>query len=393
MKAAAPLLAALLATSCATFSPPPAARDCGPPRFPYQEGWLGGDAAYSVMLGRDRVLWLFGDSFVGAPAATDRVDSAFIHNSVAVASCGRDQRWQFDYTWGERADGTPRAFLAPEAGDRYWWLFDGFLHKGALYLALLVVEPVPPRGAFQLPFRFAGVQLARIANPSDPAEDWRPEILPLSDGSEAMPASAIHVGDDHVYLFTFLQREPTRSPRGLARLPLAALDGDATALPGLLEYLARDGAWKPGLVAEDARILMDDDATEMSVHFDPTAGRWLAIYSRTVPDPKTSAPSDVVHLRSAEALEGPWSESTPLYRIPELDARYPEGDPNTFCYAAKAHPSLARSGRLLFTYVCNLYTPLGGDSWAILGRLAQQMRLYRPYAVSVPFPALPTPPR
>lgn len=27
------------------------------------EGWIGGDGAYSVPLGKDRVLWLFGNAF------------------------------------------------------------------------------------------------------------------------------------------------------------------------------------------------------------------------------------------------------------------------------------------------------------------------------------------
>ena len=35
--------------------------------------WLGADAAFSVDLGRGRVLWLFGDSFVASKSAETRV--------------------------------------------------------------------------------------------------------------------------------------------------------------------------------------------------------------------------------------------------------------------------------------------------------------------------------
>ena len=58
------------------------------PSFPYKDGWLGGDAAYSVRLGDGRSLWLFGDTFVGKPGASDRKGAAMIANSVALSTCG-----------------------------------------------------------------------------------------------------------------------------------------------------------------------------------------------------------------------------------------------------------------------------------------------------------------
>src|SRR5690606_20414884 len=61
------LLAALAAGApgCATL--PGFAADAQQacwPRFPYRDGWLGGDGAWSVPLSRTRSLWLFGDTFV-----------------------------------------------------------------------------------------------------------------------------------------------------------------------------------------------------------------------------------------------------------------------------------------------------------------------------------------
>ncbi|HEU4418198.1 MAG TPA: hypothetical protein VFT55_04625, partial [Planctomycetota bacterium] len=51
--------------------------------------WLGGDAAYSVDLGGDRILWLFGDSFVATGDRSDRTASVMVRNTVAVQR-GRD---------------------------------------------------------------------------------------------------------------------------------------------------------------------------------------------------------------------------------------------------------------------------------------------------------------
>ena len=63
----AALLLAL--ASCASLSTPGESQRCGPPDFPYSEGWLGGDAAYSIAIDPGTTLWLFGDSFVTSAAA------------------------------------------------------------------------------------------------------------------------------------------------------------------------------------------------------------------------------------------------------------------------------------------------------------------------------------
>jgi hypothetical protein len=132
---------------------------------------------------------------------------------------------------------------------------------------------------------------------------------------------------------------------------------------------------------------MADNATEMSVRRDPESGRWIAVYN--YPDvpgafPKVP-PSDAVYVRTAERLEGPWSERELIFRIPELTPTR-GGDPHTGCYAAKEHPQFSLPGSLTFTYVCNLFGGKQEDPFAILERLKHQMDLYRPVAVSVTLP-------
>ena len=79
----------LLATlSCAGFDA--AAPPTCTPHFPYANGWLGGDAAYSIPIGGTRSVWLFGDTFVGEPGGLNRQGSEFIHNSIAVSLLGLD---------------------------------------------------------------------------------------------------------------------------------------------------------------------------------------------------------------------------------------------------------------------------------------------------------------
>jgi hypothetical protein len=361
---------------------------CGP-AFPYQAGWLGGDAAYSVPLPDGESLWLFGDSFVAANEQPDRLGAAFIHNSIAVSRCDPNGQWQIDYAWGHGSDGKPRAFLEREQSNGWWWLFDGFMHDERLYLGLLEVEKIPPQGTLQMPFAFTGVQLGRIANPRDPPQDWQVEVIALASQPSLprlLPASSLVVSGEYLYLFSFIDHSDGRHPRGLARVPLRALDGRSFDLSEDIEMLATDGSWRVGLDARDVRVLMDDTATEMSVRFHAGLGRWLAIYN--YPDvgdrfPEES-PSDAVWIRSAPKIAGPWSERQLLYRIPELaasDAR--SRDPNTGCYAAKEHPQYATERRITFTYVCNLFTGPDQDPMAVLRRLQRDMRLYRPIPVTL----------
>jgi len=360
---------------------------CGPPAFPYEGGWLGGDAAYSVPLDFGRSLWLFGDTFVGKNQQTTRAGAFLVHNSIAISECPAGGRWKIDYHWTRAEAGqSPRAFFDPGDPSHYWWPFDGFVHEGVLFVGLLSVEPSPPRGPLALPFRFSGMQLARIENPEAPPSAWRSEIIALSSSRVAFPGAAMVIDGDHLYLFAFLDRDDTHYPRILTRLPLAALGNGAKTLPEQFETLTRDGSWQPGLVPEAAQILMEDNASEMSVHFHPALGKWVAVYS--YPDLRPgfpqAPPADDLWLRTADALAGPWSQRVSIYRVPELStsSSVPR-DPNTFCYAGKEHPQFARAGTLFVTYVCNLFTPKGQDPYVVLGRLLDRMDLYRPQPVSI----------
>jgi hypothetical protein len=357
------------------------------PRFPYQQGWLGGDGAYSVPLSPTRSLWLFGDTFVGDPDQTDRVGAKLVHNSVAVSTCRAGERFALDYVWGHGEDGEPRAFLEhTESG--WWWLFGGFVHEGSLYVGLLEVESAAPRGPLGLPFRFTGTALARIDAPETDPRSWRPVLLPLSRSDHALPVGTLVSHGEYLYLFTFLDPGDFRTRRVLTRLPLARLAGGGDLEPAL-ETLHEDGVWRAGFSPEQAKVLMEDPATEMSVEYHAELGRWIALYN--YPDlrgdfPETP-PADGVYLRSAERLEGPWSERTLVFRIPEL-ALEPgaETDPNIGCYAAKEHPAFSPPGGLTFTYVCNLFTGAGQDPYAILSRLQRRMDLYLPLAATITLP-------
>ena len=376
------------------------------PRFPDAAGWFGGDAAYSVPLANEKSgrgdptsLWLFGDSFVERPEAAEGRVYPVVHNTIGLSVCGSGGKWTLKTIWRGRGEASPSAFFMPDPNAEwvreaftesgrvpYYWLFDGFVAHDTLFVGLLRVVHSEPRGAFNLPFRLAGMDLARIENPHDPPERWRIQLSSLSDDPVAFPGSSFVVAEDHLYAFAFYDRGDGRSPRALTRLPLHQLRRWQPDLSGYLETLVPGRHWEDGFQPDRATILMADDATEMSVHFDPSIERWLAVYT-TPRAPNLHADPSTILIRSAPALEGPWSQPSILYTIPETvpDANG-QIDPNLFCYAAKAHPQFAPPGSLLVTYVCNLFARNESEIVPILERLAKSPKLYRAKAVSLPIP-------
>ena len=384
------------------------------PRFPDGNGWHGGDAAYSVPLPIDegRVsLWLFGDSFVDRPEHIGKRSYPFIHNSIGLSLCEAGGRWRLDTFWQHDETGEPRAFFIPddqaewvrrateETGRApYYWPFDGFVANDALFVGLLRVVPSAPRGRFNLPFRLIGMDLARIENFRDPPSAWQIRISTLSRNREAFPGSSFVARRTHIEAFAFFDRADGRAPRMLARIPLQPLDRWRPDLSKELEYLARDSHWKKGFRPGDALILMDDAASEMSVHFDLRTKEWIAVYSRLAgPDPSPESaheafkaapdPSGYIWFRRARALSGPWSPPEKLFAIPEMHPTPPERvDENLFCYAGKAHPQFSSQRRLVLTYVCNLFARQPAETESVLQRLSENPTLYRVRAVTVPFP-------
>ena len=378
------------------------------PEFPDQKGWYGADAAFSVPLPIDegRVsLWLFGDTFVARPDSSKGRAYPFVHNSIGISHCLRGGEWKLETYWRRTSSADelqPRAFFVPPAdatwvreaqqasgASPYYWLFDGFIAHDTLFVGLLRVVESPPRGPFNLPFRLAGMDLARIENFRDAPKDWRIKISTLSNNILAFPGSAFVKSRSHLYAFAFFDRGDGLSPRMLSRLDLDSLAQWQPDLSGQFETWAKDGRWIEGFAPLDAMIVMDDDTTEMSVHFDPEKSTWLAVYTDPARD-RTGGGRGYVRLRHSERLTGPWSKAQEVLSIPETTTN--RRDESLFCYAGKSHPQFARSGELLITYVCNLIAPDSTDAVgfaetiAILERLTVDLEIYRPRAVSVELP-------
>ena len=89
----------------------------------------------------------------------------------------------------------------------------------------------------------------------------------------------------------------------------------------------RDGRWESDF--RTATRLVRGMASECSVTYLPEFKRYVLVYTE-------GGLSARILARTAAAPWGPWSDAAEIYRCPEAT-----WDKRIFCYAAKAHPSLA----------------------------------------------------
>ena len=302
--------------------------------------WLGGDAAISVPLSKDRILWLFGDSFVDPAAPYDRREAAFAHNTVAVQQGADPRRAAMRFAWGT-ASGAPASFF-PDDGADWFWPGDGTMLPGgklAIFLhRVTATEAGPPLG-----FRTAGYALVLVDNPADDPSRWRQRRI---DGPalpfDALPGAAIlRDGAEFVVL-------ATRSGDGqaglLVRWPAVALaNGD---LGGGLWWAGEARGWLAAAAIGPAgpAMVIDAAGAESSLHRD-ACGRIVHVTSRGF------GATDIV-LRLARDAQGPWSPPETLARPADSAGK------GAFVYAGRAHPEQAGPGlALTLTYVANSFRP------------------------------------
>jgi hypothetical protein len=324
----------------------------------------------------------------------------FVHNTIGISHCTSTGEWDLVTYWRRGRGASPGAYFNPDANvewvreareesgeSAYYWLFDGFVAHDVLFVGLLRVIPSEPRGPFNLPFRLAGMDLAGIENFRDHPDDWEIQISTLSNNTSAFPGSAFVVADSHLYAYAFFDRGDGPTPRMLSRLDLAALIEWQSDLSGNFETWSTDEAWIPGFIPSQAMILMADNSSEMSVHFDAARGRWIAVYVDPKPGTSTTSGLSIV-FRTAKELVGPWSSPRGLFVIPEMDpSRSPEGiSGNLFCYAGKAHPQFSKRDSLVISYVCNFFATSEQDAFLVLEELLSSPEIYRPRAFRIEHP-------
>jgi hypothetical protein len=290
--------------------------------------WIGGDGAYTVDLGGDRVLWLFGDSFVATTRERTRKRSVMVRNSVAVQT-GRDPSSAYLQFYWRSEDGAPRSFFADD-GETYYWPEHGVRIGSSL---VLFFERMVTTGKGTFDFQATAWTATVIENPDDEPSAWkmRAASLPPPNGLIAGEAVVLFEGQAYVY-----------ATKGDAHdVYVARIDPAKLAAGDLRELAWWDGEKYGG----EPEAVIRDGAPEMSIHLQ--GGRLLCTQSE-------GFGSTTLALRTSARPEGPWSAPRSFFRPPESFAK------GAFVYAGKGHPELVGAD-LIVTYVPSSFADLADE--------------------------------
>ncbi len=305
--------------------------------------WLGGDGAYSIELDDDRVLWLFGDSFIATSDALSRGEAEMVRNSIAVQR-GRDPRTAtMRFQWGVDPDGSPASFFAERADTWHWPGHGARLDDGSVVVFLSVLRASDAG----LGFTAAGYRVAILGETNG---TWQVDTIDAPTiPFDAVPGAA--VVRDAGYLVTVAPRFDGDHDAYLARfremdLSRGVAEPEWWEGERWIEQSALRGA--PAIVIPGA-------GTECSLHHDGALG-WVHVATR-------GFGAATIVVRTAPAITGPYSDPV------EVDVLPPPADDSDIVYAGKAHPELDADGALAVTYATNTLD---------FGRLVRTRELYWP---------------
>lgn len=361
----------LLLVGTLPLSMPPAAsgQESGrqSPEFPYKDGWLGADDAYSIALTSTKSVWLFGDTFVGTSTTKLRSESkAMVRNSVGISRCEVGRPCEMEYFWQKPATPKPRSFFDSGIDQLWYWPLDGFLQGQTLYVALLAVRNKPgagPNDAFG--FEIVGTKLATISNALETPSSWKITMRDLTDG-QLWPGVSMFPEGKYVLWYTQVSSGEGKGYMTVMRVPRSKMANPS----GNWEYLNREKHWVTGLAGADALSVIDQAISEMSVRYHPSIKKWVAV--STGPE----FPSARAVARTADSPVGPWSGPQTIYEFPEMKRDNPGYDKDTFCYAVKEHIEFT-DRQIAMTYACNSM---------VLAKTIANMSIYRPRGVILDLP-------
>jgi hypothetical protein len=225
--------------------------------------WHGGDAAYSVDLGNERVLWLFGDSFVGpVDELGTRSGSRMVRNSVAIQRGYDPTSATMTFYHGRTQDG-PGPFFG-DHGDRWLWPGDGVRFASGSLLLTFALVTASNEG---LGFETVGSSAFLIDNPDADPPRWsmRRVELPSHDLGVQLGAGALLQEND--WLYAFAPAEPGNHDVYLARWRLQ--DAERGDLKSARWWGDGWGDWS------SARKVARDVQTEFTVHRAHDGLLWL----------------------------------------------------------------------------------------------------------------------
>jgi hypothetical protein len=300
-------------------------------------GWTGGDGARSLPLPDGRVLWTFGDTFLGAvaPDGTRPLDAPIVRNSVVVQE-GPCLTTHFG--------GTPEApedFLPPPDPAHWQWPGDPIVHDDTVQFVA---------GEFREGVWFEHVRdwVVTLALPSLEVVAQ----IPLDERADVIWGESMLPDGEWTYVYGI----GTTSPKGLY---VARARPDDLNIPSQWRFFTGSGwsakaaAAQPALTGVASADVMAVDGGYLVLSQHEALFATLEVYAHLAPTPA-----------------GPWGPELRVATIPEPGA-------GLFTYGANAHHQFDVGRKVLIGYSVNSFDELGAY---------QHASVYRPRFLSSTLP-------
>lgn len=329
--------------------------------FRTEKDWTGADGAYTLKLSENKVLWLYGDTFVGDIKDGRRCNWELVNNSIAVQEGIDPVTAKVKFYRGKDVEGKPSAFIIPPENKGWYWFYDGVRTKAGLYLFLMHIERTSETEVFG--FRQVGSSIAFIKNPDDDPENWviTQKRIPFSgNGITGTDQWGCALFNDGKYTYIYGVREIKEGNENVKYMLIARTGSDDITDFEKWRFLSGD-QWVSE--AKKAESQLKDIPNEYSVSSLPDLKKFVLVYSERGFSKKILA-------RFSPSPFGSWGEPICVYECPESN-----NEKGIFCYAGKAHPELTNnSGELIITYADNAFD---------FQRLIDDASLYWPIFVRV----------
>jgi hypothetical protein len=306
------------------------------------DGWLGGDCAFSLPLSNDRVLWLFGDSFVQNNHQVSREGAFFINNSIAIQTGNLlSDRDSLHFYW-KKENGNHRAFFETENDPGFLWPLSAVKIDHKVFVFAVRIVNLDPTKVFG--FQQIGQEIIEIENPHDDPGIWKMTIFKQALKPQLGSfVSNFFKMEDYLYIYGYRNLRPGWNDP-IINLAIARIKNElAQQLYDTKNWEFLDGTtgrWSPDI--HHTKPVIEHFTTEFSVSYLPELKKYVLISNGWKhPHPIT--------VRFSDMPFGPFGEPQIVYHCPEI-----KWSPNYFCYAAKAHPELSQHpNELIVSYMNN----------------------------------------
>ena len=316
--------------------------------------WRGSDDGYTVPLGNNRILWLFGDTLISnkseiVPRHPDHVK--MINNSIGIQSGSNnpvDSNVKIDYYWGNNNSNTDpdSFFINPNINkEHYLWPGDAVLLPDGKTLVFFFMEIIDENDMFKV----VGWQNAIVRNSHDAPEIWNVEWVKCG-GYEKLRiitgcAESI-IEDDYLFAFGTDYEDKIRSVY-IARWPLGLFDEKNPDLSNPEWWNGENEGWtEQNKIKKMPYPVLENGQTEFTVT--KMNNKYVLFqYTFNTPGRETK-----MGYRIADRITGPFSDTKPfgnsLYNVDCC----PE---DLAVYAGKYHPELTSRDEqcMILTYATN----------------------------------------